>query len=36
MAETFKIYVPEDSVDAYKTATNWTNYADKITAIPAN
>lgn len=25
-----KIYVPDDSVEAYKTATNWSNYADKI------
>ena len=28
----FKIYVPAASVDAYKTATNWVNYADKIVA----
>lgn len=27
-------YVPAESVEAYKTATNWTNYADKIFAIP--
>lgn len=27
------IYVPAESVDAYKTATNWSTYADKITAI---
>lgn len=25
-----KIYVPDASVDAYKTATNWVAYADKI------
>lgn len=25
-----RIYVPDDMVDAYKTATNWTAYADKI------
>ena len=28
------IYVPSGSVDAYKTATNWSTYADKIQAIP--
>ena len=28
------IYVPAQSVDAYKTATNWSNYASKIQAIP--
>lgn len=27
------IYVPAESVNAYKTATNWSTYADKITAI---
>lgn len=27
-------YVPAESVEAYKTATNWANYADKIFAIP--
>ena len=26
----FYIYVPDDLVDTYKTATNWTAYADKI------
>ncbi len=26
-------YVPAESVEAYKTATNWANYADKIFAI---
>lgn len=25
-----KIYVPDSSVEAYKTATNWSNYADRI------
>lgn len=29
-----KIYVPAESVEAYKTATNWSNYANKIEAIP--
>lgn len=28
-----KIYVPAESVEAYKTATNWSNYAPKIEAI---
>ena len=28
-----KILVPAESVDAYKTATNWTAYADRIYAI---
>ena len=28
------IYVPAESVDAYKTATNWSAYADRIQAIP--
>ena len=27
-------YVPAESVEAYKQATNWANYADKIFAIP--
>ena len=27
------IYVPSESVDAYKSATNWSKYADKIQAI---
>ena len=27
------IYVPAESVDAYKTATNWSAYADRIQAI---
>ena len=29
-----KIYVPAESVEAYKGATNWSAYADKIFAIP--
>ena len=28
------IYVPSASVEAYKTATNWSNYASRIQAIP--
>lgn len=28
------IYVPAESVQAYKTATNWSNYASRIQAIP--
>lgn len=28
------IYVPAESVDAYKTATNWSKYASRIQAIP--
>ena len=28
------IYVPAASVDTYKTATNWSTYADRIQAIP--
>ena len=30
-----KIYVPAESVEAYKSATNWADYASKIEAIPA-
>jgi len=30
-----KIYVPAESVDAYKAATNWSLYANKIQAIPS-
>ena len=30
----YPIYVPAVSVNAYKTATNWSEYADRITAIP--
>lgn len=29
------IYVPAASVEAYKAATNWSTYADKIQAIPS-
>ena len=29
------IYVPAESVDAYKAATNWSTYASRIQAIPA-
>ena len=29
------IYVPAESVDAYKAANNWSNYASKIQAIPS-
>ena len=28
------IYVPESLVDSYKSATNWSSYADKIKATP--
>ena len=28
------IYVPAESVDAYKAATNWSSYASRIQAIP--
>ena len=31
-----KIYVPSASVNAYKTATNWSAYAADIEAIPTN
>lgn len=30
----FKIYVPATSVDTYKSAIGWSQYADKIQAIP--
>ena len=30
---TFKFYVPDDSVDAYKTATNWSTYASRIFSL---
>jgi len=30
-----KIYVPAESVEAYKAATNWSDYASKIYAIPS-
>ena len=35
MPEYAKIFVPAESVDAYKTATNWSAYADHIFAINA-
>ena len=28
------IYVPAESVETYKAATNWVTYADRIQAIP--
>ena len=31
---TCPIYVPAESVDAYKSATNWSTYASRIQAIP--
>lgn len=30
----YAIYVPAESVEAYKAATNWSRYADKIQAMP--
>ena len=33
LSATCPIYVPAESVDAYKTAKNWTSYASKIVAI---
>lgn len=32
-SSTFIIYVPDASVEAYKTASNWSNYADRIYPI---
>lgn len=32
---TFKIYVPAESVTAYQTATNWSSVASRIQAIPS-
>ena len=32
---TCPIYVPAESVDAYKAATNWSDYASRIQAIPS-
>ena len=29
------IYVPAESVDAYKSASGWSTYADRIQAIPS-
>lgn len=34
VSNNLKIYVPAESVDAYKSATNWSEYANKIKAIP--
>ena len=34
-ASNLVIYVPAESVDAYKAATNWSTYASKIQAIPS-
>ena len=34
LGKTIPIYVPAESVDAYKAATNWSTYADRIQAIP--
>ncbi|MBR4227479.1 MAG: leucine-rich repeat domain-containing protein [Bacteroidales bacterium] len=31
----FLVYVPSESVDSYKTAEGWSNYADRIQAIPS-
>ena len=35
-ANNYPIYVPADSVDAYKTHSTWSNYADRIFAIEAD
>lgn len=35
LADDCIIYVPAESVDAYKAASGWSNYADKIQAIPS-
>jgi hypothetical protein len=34
MSNVTAVYVPADSVNAYKTATNWSYYSSKIQAIP--
>jgi len=34
-SNTFVIYVPAESVDAYKAASGWSTYASRIQAIPA-
>lgn len=34
ISDYIKIYVPAESVEAYKAATNWSAYADKIFPIP--
>lgn len=31
----FKIYVPSESVETYKSANNWSSYASEIQAIPS-
>ena len=36
VSQNLVIYVPAESVDAYKAANNWSTYADKIQAIPNN
>lgn len=33
-SSSLKIYVPAESVDIYKSSTGWSDYADKIEAIP--
>lgn len=33
ISSSFSVYVPDNLVDTYKTATNWTAYADKIKPI---
>lgn len=33
VSDEFTIYVPAESVEAYKTATNWSDYADRIQPI---
>lgn len=35
MPDNGKIYVPAGSLNSYKTATNWSAYADRIVAMPA-
>lgn len=35
LSNRYPIYVPAESVDTYKAATNWSNYADRIQAIPS-
>lgn len=34
LPSSFNIYVPAESVDAYKSASNWSSYASNIQAIP--
>lgn len=33
ISQSFKIYVPAESVDVYKAASRWSSYADEIEAI---